>query len=266
MYKGKTVGELVSRYVLMHDLKETTADQYHKIVGVWCSWAGGDIHLPAKQFTALSVSKFLAAKQQLGLSSHYRRSLRNCLIALLRFAGLDDDVRPVRVRPLTPEAWRAGDISKLVRTVNVLPEESRHYFRTIILAAWYTGMSQDDLHSLLREQIEESGRVTYVRGKTNKLVITWMPLDLVGELPEGEQPWPLTTSREYFRRQFNRVVEAAALEGTFKKLRKSCGTAIDLAAPGTGHVHLGNTRRVFELHYLDQSHIASQPRLPPKVP
>ena len=89
------------------------------------------------------------------------------------------------------------------------------------------------------------------RQKTGRPVIVAVPADLLRRLPESGPCWPRRFSREYFRRTFRKIVARAGLRGTFKKLRKSSGTSVESLHPGCGHIHLGNTRRVFELHYLD---------------
>jgi hypothetical protein len=68
---------------------------------------------------------------------------------------------------------------------------------------------------------------------------------------------------EHFRVEFAKIVKAAGLVGTFKKLRKSSGSRAEQLNAGSGHVHLGNSRRVFEQHYLGSDAIDVQPvRLP----
>ena len=50
-----------------------------------------------------------------------------------------------------------------------------------------------------------------------------------------------------------------------KYLRSSSGTAVEKASPGRGHLHLGNTRDVFERNYLDESQTAFNRPLPPAL-
>ena len=59
-----------------------------------------------------------------------------------------------------------------------------------------------------------------------------------------------------FQADWHRIVRlAAVLYGPFKKIRKSAGTAAEIACPGAGHYLLGNTRAVFEQTYLDPMRI-----------
>ena len=75
--------------------------------------------------------------------------------------------------------------------------------------------------------------------------MTWLPPELIDESSCGDAPfWKPQTGGEHFRTEFARIVKAAGLVGTFKKLGKSSGTMADEMQPGRGHVHLGDTRRV----------------------
>lgn len=298
---------LVDSYCLKNDLKASTEEYYRRIASVYNRWwqeklASGEgvscprqsaiktASLPAGQsqpdtfppdgqsstpfassFTPDTLSQFLSDQQRLGKSSHYRKSLRGGLRALLRHADerfADCRVRPVRTDTIEPEAWTAEEVGQLVAAVEQVfhgkptsPADC-HYWRTIILVAYYTGASQIDIHHLCVRNFRKDGLVRYTRSKTGKQVITAVPVSFLADLPTGNPLWPLKTSVETFRIDFARIVKKAGLVGTFKKLRKSSGTSVDDLHPGRGHEHLGNTRRVFEMHYRAASLIDAKPILP----
>lgn len=258
--------EFLEVYTLSRELKPSTEKYYRRTVGVLAQWLGRQ---PTKEDLSIDlVNRFLAEKQREGRSAYYRKSLRNGLRSLLQAAGVEiprGRLRTVKLNMLAPEAWSPAEVSRLVEACDSLPEAEQRYFRTMILAAYYTGASQIDLHAMTHDNIASDGTVEYVRSKTGKLVVTAMPRDLVPRLPDGDPIWPLKTSGEYFRRQFQKIVKAAGLRGTFKKLRKSCGTSVDKRFPGRGHEHLGNSRKVFDLHYRDRRAFAVQPMLPEPV-
>lgn len=294
---------LVDSYCLKNDLKASTEEYYRRIASVYNRWwqgrvASGDgrglasgegtssrqssdrrdigtAHNPSSPagqlFTPESLSQFLADQQRLGKSSHYRKSLRGGLRALLRHADerfADCRVRPVRTDLIEPEAWTAEEVGQLVAAVEPTfsgrqtSKEDARYWRTIILVAYYTGASQIDIHHLCVRNFRKDGLVRYTRSKTGKQVITAVPVSFLSELPTGNPLWPLKTSVETFRIDFARIVKKAGLVGTFKKLRKSSGTSVDDLHPGRGHEHLGNTRRVFEMHYRATGLIDAKPILP----
>lgn len=80
--------------------------------------------------------------------------------------------------------------------------------------------------------------------------------------PERRVIWPLSVSREMMRRTFVSVAKKAGCGGTLKWLRAGSGTSVE-ELYGRGEQHLGNTRQVFERHYLCRADVA---RLPAAVP
>lgn len=265
-----TMRHVVESYCLSRELKKSTEIYYRRVLSVFSRWLG---RVPeSEEFTPDLVSRFLAAKQHDNRSAYYRKSLRNGLRALLAHAGRDiprGKLRSVKLTPLEPAAWSESEVAKLVAASDVIHEsdaERRQYMRTLILAAYYTGMSQIDLHRLSRSSIAPNGVVRYVRSKTGKPVVTAMPVELIPQLPAGDPIWPLRVSPELFRRRFAVIVRLAGLSGSFKTLRKSSGTGVELLFPGRGHEHLGNSRKVFETHYLARDAASVTPMLPRIVP
>ena len=73
--------------------------------------------------------------------------------------------------------------------------------------------------------------------------------------PEA-MPWPHTFT--WFERCFDKLRdEAGVRRGTWKWLRRSAGSYAD--ENGNGHKLLGNTRTVFESHYLAPEIAAKEP-------
>lgn len=259
----QTVKTLCVDYILQHDLRETSSDQYHRVVGVFVSWAGRDVSI--EEFDERSVSQFLLDKQLAGLSSHYRKSLRNTLVALLRFAGRTGKVRSVRLTELEPQSWTTEEVRKLLAACDKLRGEHRRaWWRSLIATAYYTGLGYVDLQNLERKDFDAIGRLRWRRSKTGKRVSAAIPLDLLASLPDGKL-WPMTTTLEAFRRSFGRIVKNAGLSGTFKKLRKTTGTLVDMTHPGRGHELLANSRVIFERHYRDRADSDAVPLMPPTL-
>jgi hypothetical protein len=280
--KVATLRLLVDAYILTHDLQRSTEHYYRTAVGVFVRWHRRDQRtriirdVPMKDFTPDRVSEFLHQKQQDGASSYYLKSLRNALRALLYFAGKTGRVRSVKLHSLAFDIWDAEDVSKLVAAVDATIKNGQHtphaearrkFWREIITAAWYTGLSSNDLHLLSRVNVATDGRMLAERHKTGKRVLSWLPPELTKSIRESAQPpWALQTSREFFRLEFRRITKAAGLKGTFKKLRKSSGTNVEIHFPGKGHEHLANTRQVFEQHYLSVDALPAKPFKPSRLP
>lgn len=259
------VDSALEAYLLANDLAETSIEYYRKSVQVfdgWCKETG------CAEFSAASVSRFLLAKQEQGRSSHYRASLRNALRALLRSTGSSEKLRQVKLQSLTPAAWTPAEIAKLVAACDHMPKASMVFWQTLIAAAWYTGLSQADLHRVKIDDFAADGTLEIARRKTGRIAFVQIPQEVLTAIRpyKDGRCWPLLTSREWFRRTFGKVVARAGLFGTFPKLRKSSGTYAELLNPGRGHEHLANSRKVFESHYLSRRHVGRSPLSPPQLP
>jgi integrase len=239
------LASLLESYLLSRELKPSSERWYREVIRLFVQWAGAGDSL-----TADRVSRFLAAMQTAGRSADYRKSLRNGLVALLRFQGDTGRVRPVKLTALHHTAWTKAEISALLSAVDtvITKPADQQYWRTLIEAAYWSGLSQCDLHNLNRCEVGTDGTVRGERSKTGKPFLTYIPPQLAAHVREGKI-WPLRTSREYFRRVFRKITAAAGLRGTFKTLRKSSGTSVERLHPGQGHVHLANSRAIFERHY-----------------
>jgi hypothetical protein len=253
-----TLLQSLESHLLRADLTGETERWYRTIVGVFLAWHGGDGELVAD-----TLSRFLKDKQAAGRSSHYCRSLRNGLLAVLGETIERRHVRSVKLSRLAPHSWTSGDVAKLVESVGVLADYKRDFYRGMILAGYHTGLAQGDLHRLTRADFREDGTLLYSRAKTGSAVVAWMPPEVLVGLPTEGPLFPRRWSGEQFRKDFRRIVQTAGLQGTFKTLRKTSGTLAELLN-GRGHEHLANSRRVFELHYLDRKQVHRAPtKLPP---
>jgi integrase len=253
----QTLQSLVSEYILQNDLRESTADQMHRIAGVYRSWHGGNV--PLAEFTPNRVSEFLAAKQAAGRSPYYRKSLRNTLVSLLRFAGKEGKVRPVRLHELDPLSWTPEEVARLIAACDRLRgAQRRSAWKLLIATGYYTGLSHVDLRSLRREDVGPDGVIRLRRSKTGRVAVVALPVELLPTLPDGEL-FPLETSLEAFRATFRRLVKWAGLRGTFKTLRKTAGTLVDRKHPGMGHILLANSRKVFDAHYRSRDIVPLSP-------
>lgn len=72
-------------------------------------------------------------------------------------------------------------------------------------------------------------------------------------------------SAESFRKEARKLISAAGLPGSLKWLRSGSGSNFERLHPGRGHEHLGNTRAVFEAHYLVDEIVNSDAALLPEA-
>ena len=236
-----TVWSVLEDYTLTHELRASTADYYRRVVSALTTWYGGDV--PREAFTVELCNRFLVFKQEAKLTSAYRKSLRNALRALLNHIGREGKLRPVRLKLDDPDCWTPAEVARLV---DAAPNE---LWRQRIELGYYTGLSYGDLILIQRSDIR--GNVLHWRRqKTGEPVWVEIPDSLLCRLPASGSLFGLDCTDEWFRRQFAKIVAAAGLAGTWKKLRKSAGTSVEARHPGAGHLFLANSRKVFEQHYL----------------
>ena len=198
--------------------------------------------------------------------------------ALLNFDGKHEKVRTVKLEPLDPETWVESEVAMIIAAVplairpksNTIDAEPRRWFwKKIIPTAYYTGLERIDLCNRFDNSvIDNTGLVVTRRHKTKKQVIAQLPFALAFEL-RNKPSGPLfryQPCKEFFRREFKKIVLAAGLTGTFKKLRKTSGTESEIEHPGHGHELLANSRAIFEKHYLGKRALRIQPRSPRELP
>lgn len=269
-----SVLKTLERYLLMRELKPTSQKQFRVFVNVFLNWHGDD-DMEIAKFTGSTISKFLADKQEAGCSAHYRRSLRNHLKALHRFARkhageAPDEIRPVRLEELCPVAWTPEQVARLVDACDELRYRDRDYWRTIIMVGYYSGLNAIDIHRLQKSDIDPAGFIQFSRSKTGKRIFVGIPKILAAEIlskaPDEGPLWPRKATEEAFRQRFRNIVKWAKIpRGSFKQLRKTSGTLVELHNPGRGHRHLGNGVKIFEQHYEDKR-VTTQPTMPPELP
>lgn len=254
----QSIHEALDAHLLSVDLAAETEIWYRRVVGNFCAWCGTS-DVPRADLTAERVSEYLRAKQREGRSPHYVKSLRGGLLAVLAPWVDQRNVRTIRPPKLDPDSWLPEEVDLLIDRVDTLPEYKRPYYSRIIGYGFYTGLSKVDLHLLERRHFTRAGVLITRRHRTGKLVVVEVPIWLLRGMPMSGRFFPRLWSDEQFRRDFGRIVQAAGLTGTFKQLRKTSGTEADLQNPGRGHIHLGNTRKVFEAHYLNNRRVHREP-------
>lgn len=265
-----TIYDLLDRYLLTHELAEVSEHYYRRMVGVLCSWAKRRV--PLDSFTADLVNRMLLDKQRAGLSSHYRRSLRNAMRALLAFhcgGPVTGQLRRVQEDELIIEIWTAAEVQRLIDACRYMRDPARRlWWQTIIAVGYHTGFSNIDLWRLRQGDVDAKGIVAIRRSKTRKIVVRRVPqpwLALIRHLG-AETIWGRPMTEQVFQATFRRIAKKAGLLGTFKKLRKTCGTSVEMLYPGRGHIALGNTRGVFEKHYWGRQSLNENPMGPEELP
>lgn len=265
-------------YVQSHDITEETAAYYRRSVRVAEGWHGAPLTLD--NLSDRIVNSIVVSMLESGRSPNYVRSIQQALLALWRDAAVADMCRPPRrIRTIRcsrhrPAVWTPQDIRDILASAGRLRGTlgrsglcRRSYWSTLIRTAWDTGLRRKDLHRLTRADLTDGA--VWMQHKTDKPVrlrlraSTLEAIDRWGRLPD-DVLWPLWGSETAFQAAWRSLIWHAGVQpGPFRRIRKSAGTAAEEVQPGAGHFLLGNTRAVFEHHYLDESKII--PPQPPEI-
>lgn len=230
-----------------------------------------------------TVNGYVAWLRARGRSDSYRRGRLNYLKILWR--DLADDgliaqprrskLTRVRVADHVVKTMRIEQVRQLLAAAESLDGEYRNgipkrlFWGSYVRAAWDTGLRGCDLLAI-PASAARGGVIAIVQRKTGKRIAKRFnprTLETIRETLPPHRPliWPLWASSEMFRREAAAMFADAGLsEFTLRDIRSASGTMVDLAT-GEGHEHLGNTRKVFERHYLDQSHGDDAGPMPPEL-
>ena len=272
--------DLVSRYAAGRAISPGYTGQLRWALDAFGRTLG---HRPGPaDFTAENVNGYLVAEFDRGLAPATRKNRRRMLLTL--WAWLADEgestlpprrrIAPApRVEPV-PQAWTVGDVRRLLAAAERMPRSlagipSPAYWRAWVLVAWDTGLRGCDVRRLrpvdvrdcqVVRQVKTAGKPVLVRLRAETLIAIRATFP-----PDRDLLFPLGRSIHSWRRRAARLVARAQLAGGIGRIRSSAGTAAEIAAPGRGHEHLGNTREVFERHYLDRRLLPPDRPLPEEL-
>lgn len=265
-----TLGAYSREYGLLRDVRPETLRQYQIAADVVERWAGQPIRLD--ELDERTVSAFLRDYSGQVAASTVR-SKRNQILALWRAAAEDGlcepptrRVRAARVPVVPVEAWERSEVEQLLEAAARLPR--RHpcglrrsaWFDLAIRVAWDSGLRWGDLIALPVAAIRPDGTASVVQSKTGRPAVFRLSPGTMSALRASLEacpraivcPW--SASHETFLAQVRRLVRRAGIRaGTWRWIRRGSGTDVEVQRGGAGHLHLGNTRAVFDRHYGSQA-------------
>ena len=258
-------------YALIRDVRSSTLGQYRIAADLFERWAREPIRLA--ELDERSLSGFLRDYSAQAAPDTVR-SKRNSILALWRAAaddGLCDEpvgrrVRRCCVPETVVEAWTRSEVQQLLEAAARLPRVHRcglrrsEWWPLAIRVAWDSGLRWADQVAIPVSAVRPDGVVTVRQKKTGKVAtFQFSPSTMAALRASLERcqrslviPWP--ASGETFRDQVTTLVRKAGIRaGTWKWIRRGSGSDVELQERGAGHVHLGNTRAVFDRNYADRS-------------
>lgn len=269
---GTTVADWVEEYDLQRALSPAGVRQYRYAAKSLDEWAGRAVGL--RELDADLFNRWLRGLQDSGrLAPATVACRRRHLLALWRAAAderLSEEpprrLRPVRVPYVPPRAWTVDEVRAILAVCGTLRRtkagewDRADRWSLAVRIAWDTGLRLSDLLRLRVVDIQPDGRAVVGQSKTNRPVFCQMSPPTMEALRKSLEarprrlavPWE--HSRESFRRQFGLIVRRSGVRpGTWKWVRRSSATDVELHSPGAGAAHLGHAHgsEIASRHYLD---------------
>ena len=268
----ETLSAYADDYGLLHDVQPATLHQYKVCCRLFDAWAGHAVRLD--ELDERSLSLFLAHYAASGVSPSTVRAKRVQLLSLWRAAsdeGFCDlptrRIRPAKVPFKAPVAWTMAEVVQLLAACDTLPRlhscglRRSEWFSLAIRVGWDLGLRwADQVYRLRVDMIGVNGVVAFTQHKTGRLVIgrlsestlealrsslAYLPRDLA-------TPWH--GSHETFNDQMRTLVAKSGIrKGTWKWLRRSGATDVELQQAGAATRHLGHApgSSIAARHYID---------------
>jgi integrase len=279
---SQTLADYVGHYALTHPLDRESLRQYEIVVRLLDRWAGHPVRLD--ELDTQLVSSWLAEYGQT-VKPSTARSKRQMVLSLWRSAvddGLVDPVslmrrvRRVRVPHQAPVAWTRDEIERLLVACRSLPRWHRcglrraEWWALAIRVAYDSGLRWEDQVRRLRvDQVTEDGVVAWDQHKTGRFTVfqlseatmTALRASLVRRPRELVTPW--LGSHETFSDQVRTLVRRAGVRpGTWKWVRRTSATDVEIQEPGAAPRHLGHApgSKVAYASYVDPAQVAAARR------
>jgi integrase len=277
-----TLADYVAHYALTHPLERESIRQYEIAVRLIDRWAGHPVRID--ELDSQLVSAWLADYGKT-VRPNTARSKRQMILALWRSAvddGFHDPVslmrrvRRVRVPIEAPVAWTRQEIERLIAACATMPRWHRcglrrsEWWALAIRVAYDTGLRWEDQVRRLRvDQVTEDGMIVWDQHKTGRFTVCRLAESTLEALRSSlercprELVTPWTGSHETFSDQVRTLVRRAGVRsGTWKWIRRTGATDVEIQEPGAAPRHLGHApgSRLAYTAYVDPAQVAAARR------
>jgi site-specific recombinase XerD len=275
--------EFLNTYVNEHEtgVRPSTISAFHKpAISDLSQFLNRDATLA--DFNRETINKWIEWKLANGCNITTIGTRKAALLAMWRAAAHKDmvETEPRKIRRLPRvrrivKAWTKTEIGTLLATVRAIdPNRTitlsrlpmRDYYETICMAGYDSGMRLSDLLSIERDWIRTDaqgfGYVSLIQSKSNRPKVsrlepeTMKRIDAFMALLPRKLIWPTRTRRSFYQ-HLNEIVKTAGIRtGTFRWLRRSGATHVEMDFPGKSFLHCGHAdARVTFAHYIDQEQL-----------
>lgn len=227
----------------------TLADLCDQTVRQFLSWYAGQV----KPATVNAKRRILLALWRCAWEEHL-------------IAELPRKIRRLPENLLPPEAWSEQEVSKFWAACHAERGEiagipARLWWLSLAMTAYDTGERRTALFATRTADVSLDGGWVVFHQRKGAPRICRLHADTIRAMRLAHDPgrllmWPWPFSREYLDERFRAVCRRAGIAfgrprgGLFHKFRRTSGTLVE-ANGGDGARHIGDTRKVFERHYLD---------------
>lgn len=275
--KPETLSEFARLYISRRAICENYAHSLRKRSEKFEAWLGKTAI--EEVLTEATLNAFLAAIVGTG-SAYTIRKYRQDLLTLWS-AAADDDLVPypnrrrIRKEPVHAvviECYEPSEVLALVRTAERLKGAfdngvvRRFYWSALLRFAWDSGLRRGDCWRFDRSIVQPDGTFRMVQSKTRKPIRRKLRPQTLEAIDKIDSPkplaWPLCEWSFGFH--FQRLVATSGVDrGSFRWLRRGCGSHVEAVTPGGGCKVLGNTPQVFRQSY--DADLAADVLMPPSL-
>ncbi len=274
-----TLGEYLEKvYSQRRLLKPKSICQYQAAVNSISGWHGKPLAVRdlSRDFVNSWIRHLIAGPNAPATVQNRRRHLLTLWIAADRDGLVNyrkGDTLTVPAPWVPPRAWTWEQVKKLLDAAErlqgdypaiqwLVDERNRMrratYWGIVIRMAWDTGLRGCDLLELTPGMLANDRTIELTQSKTSRWHIVKVHEETELRIrasfsTDRATIIPRLLSPEYFRKQFRAIIEAAGLRGSFKTLRKSSATDVEIRHPGCGAAHLGHVipGDIAHKNYLD---------------
>lgn len=234
---------------------------------------------------AENVNAWLAEAKASGRSAWTVSGYRRNILAIWTHAyqaGETDEpplrLRTIRVPAVPIQAWTLNEIRRLdaaaARLAGDYPRGIRRatFWRTMVHAAYSTGLRRGDLLRLRRDRIAPNGLVEITQHKTNQVVRVQLDatsLAGIAKMASAGDPraMPWFGHIRTFSTHFRHLVKLAGIRpGSLKWLRRSAASYCERDHPGSARHLLGHrSAGLADRYYLDRGICGGMPPSPPTL-
>lgn len=268
------------RYLLARHISPDYANTLRQRIGSFCEWAGSDV--PIESVCCELGNEWLTELAESEMSVWSLVGYRQALLSIWTDAyptfnsnaplGLKKFKRP----QLIVEAYKHDEILALLDRAKRLPmihkdgNRAADFWQAAIHTAYCCGPRRGDLLTIEKKRVAPDGSLTFTQSKTGfpvRVVLSRDAIKFTARLKHDTLLLPWCYDEDWFSRKFNRIRDAAGIRrGSFKWIRRSCGSYCERQQQGSGARILGHRdESVFRRFYNDESISGEAPISPPPL-